>query len=131
MDLSYSGTMQRLRHELATSPRGSTVVASAAYLYETARRDDVRWIHSDWPATPDVSGDEALRRLKPAKLIVTQFDYYRRYEPVLAALSRQPDLVEIKIQNTATLSPPDSIESLRKVVQHISWAPVVVEFSWR
>jgi len=134
-DVNYTAALHRLREELDTTPAGSTVVISAAYLYETARHDEVRWIHSDWPGKTDFSSSDwernALVALKPAKLVVTQFDYYRRYEAVLAGLKARPELVEMKMQNTAGIPAPDSIQRLQKVVQHISWAPVVVDFSWR
>lgn len=134
LDMSYAATMQRLRQELDATPSGSTVVASSAYLYEIARRDNLRWIHSDWPG--DTAGfhanweRDALIELKPAKLIITQFDYYRRYQRVLEDLGRISGLVEIKVHNTAQVNPPDASRRMQKVVQHISWAPVVVELVW-
>jgi hypothetical protein len=134
-DMSYTRTLDRLRQELAATAPGGAVVVSAAYLYETARHDALQWIHADWPGKPDSSGAnrdrDALVALKPAKLIVTQFDYYRRYEAVLSGLETRPELVEFRIVNTAKTRAPDSIKPLQRVVQHISWAPVVVDFSWR
>ena len=134
-DMDYATALDRLRTELNATAPGNTVLISAAYLYETARHDNLNWIHSDWPGKPDYSrGDwerDALLALKPAKLIITQFDYYRRYEAVLGGLRTRPELVEIKIENTIKVPAPDSMKRLQKVVQHISWAPVVVEFSWR
>jgi hypothetical protein len=133
-DMSYVATMQRVREELDAIPAGSTVVVSSAYLYETARRDDLRWIHSDWPGeTAGFEADwelNALVALKPARLIITQFDYYRRYHGVLAGLQRESGRVELKLQNTAGVTPPDASRLMQKVVQHVSWAPVVVEFTW-
>lgn len=134
-DMSYTTMLRRLRAELKTTAPGSTVIVSAAYLYETARHDELQWIHSDWPGKTDYSrGDwerDALVALKPAKLIITQFDYYRRYEAVLADLKTRPKLLEFQIHNTAKMPAPDSIRPLQRVVQHLSWAPVVVDFSWR
>jgi hypothetical protein len=134
-DVSYPRTLERLRHELNATAPGSAVVISAAYLYETARHDELHWIHSDWPGKPGQAGGDreldALVALKPAKLIVTQFDYYRRYEAVVEGLKARPELVAVKLENTGRIRTPDSIKSLQKVVQHISWAPVVVDFSWR
>jgi len=134
-DMSYPRTLERLRQELNATAPGSAVVISAAYLYETARHDELHWIHSDWPGKPEQTGGDreldALVALKPAKLIVTQFDYYRRYEAVVEGLKARPELVAVKLENTATVRAPDSIKSLQKVVQHVSWAPVVVDFSWR
>ncbi|MBE0544595.1 MAG: hypothetical protein IH623_24920 [Verrucomicrobia bacterium] len=133
-DMSYAATMQRVREELDAIPAGSAVVVSSAYLYDTARRDDLRWIHSDWPGeTAGFQADwelNALVALKPARLIITQFDYYRRYHGVLAGLQRESGRVEIKLQNTAGVAPPDASRLMQKVVQHVSWAPVVVEFTW-
>jgi hypothetical protein len=134
-DMSYRDAMQLIRRQLQDTAKDQSVVLSSAYLYEAARHPHVRWVHADWPGKPAPSETtwegEALMRLKPAKLIVTQFDYYRRYEVVLMHLQSQPDAVECKVHNAARLRPPDSFESLQRVVQHISWAPVVVEFAWR
>ncbi len=133
-DMSYAATMQRLREELDAIPAGSTVVVSSAYLYDTAQRDDLRWIHSDWPG--ETAGfqtnweRDALIALRPARLIITQFDYYRRYHGVLADLQRESGRVKLKLQNTAGVAPPDASRLMQKVVQHVSWAPVVVEFTW-
>ncbi len=65
-----------------------------------------------------------------SRLILTQFDYYRRYQPLLAQLKTRPGLAQLQIVNTAKLPAPDSIRPLQKVLQHISWAPVVVRVSW-
>ena len=133
-NVGYSAAIHHVREELDTSAQGQTIVLSAAYLYEAARHTQVRWIHSDWlhkfqPGQPSES--EALAALRPAKVIVTQFDFYRRYQPVLAELKSRPHLVEFQINQTAKVPAPDSIASLQKVVQHISWAPVIVTFSWK
>ncbi|MCL4785471.1 MAG: hypothetical protein KJ070_01565 [Verrucomicrobia bacterium] len=134
-DIGYHDAMQSVRRQLQETATDKTVVLSSAYLYEAARHPHVRWIHADWPGKPALSETtwegEALMRLKPAKLIITQFDYYRRYEVVLRLLQSQPNLVEFKVNNAARLRPPDSFKSLQRVVQHVSWAPVVVEFAWR
>ena len=134
-DAGYPSALQRVRSELNGCGPGNTVVLSAAYLYEAARHKELRWVHSDWmePAQRHrPSADwEGLLALKPARLILTQFDYYRRYEPLLAQLKTQPALAQVQIVNTAKLPAPDSIRSLQKVLQHISWAPVVVTVSWR
>ncbi|MBI3849013.1 MAG: hypothetical protein HY298_01800 [Verrucomicrobia bacterium] len=136
-DVSYASAIQRVQEEMGNlSQEGKpAVVLSAAYLYEAARHDDVNWIHSDWLAKiqPSKTGSdvEGLISLRPSKVILTQFDYYRRYEPVIAQLKSRPELVEIQLVNTARVAPPDSIKSLQKVVQHISWAPVIVTFAWR
>ena len=136
-DVSYSSAIQRVNQELKnhSSSDKRTMVLSAAFLYEAARHKDITWIHSDWPAKaqPGKASTDlaALLDLKPDKLILTQFDYYRRYEPVIEELKTRPDLVGIEMDNTAKTPPPDSIKSLQRVVQHISWAPVIISFSWK
>ncbi len=136
-DIGYSSTIRRLKQELEShSPSNKrAVVLSAAYLYEAAHHKDVTAIHSDWlakgqPGKP-LADVEALISLKPDKLILTQFDYYRRYEPVVQKLKTRSDLVGIETVNTAETPAPDSIRPLQKVVQHISWAPVIITFSWK
>ena len=134
-DAGYPSALRRVRSELNGCAPGNTVVLSSAYLYEAARHQELRWIHSDWmePARRHrPSADwEGLLALKPARLILTQFDYYRRYLPLLAQLKTQPGLAQVQIVNTANLPAPDSIRPLQKVLQHISWAPVVVTVSWK
>jgi hypothetical protein len=134
-DICYGESVDLVRKELDEIAPGSTVVLSSAYLYEGAGHSGLRWIHADWPGKPARSATtwegQGLIKLKPAKLVITQFDYYRRYERVLTHLQAQPGLVEIKVHNTARTPAPDSIRSFQRVVQHVSWAPVVVEFSWR
>jgi hypothetical protein len=135
-DVSYFSALRQVRHELeARDTNRQAIVFSSAYLYEAARHRDFQWIHCDWLAPvqrgqPN-SDRTALLALKPAKLILTQFDFYRRYEGLVKELQSRPDLVEVRITNAARLPPPDSIRSMQKVVQHISWAPVMVTFSWK
>jgi hypothetical protein len=134
-DAGYPSALRRVRSELNGCAPGAAVVLSSAYLYEAARHKELRWVHSDWmePARRHQASDDwaGLLALKPARLILTQFDYYRRYQPLLAQLKMRPGLAEVQIVNTAKLPAPDSIRLLRKVLQHISWAPVVVTVSWK
>jgi len=133
--MGYRESVQFVRKQLDDTTRGAPVLLSSAYLYEGARHAGLRWVHADWPGKPAYSTTswegEALVKLKPAKLILTQFDYYRRYEDVLAHLQGQPGLVEITVHNTAVIRSPDSIKSMQRIVQHISWSPVVVKLDWR
>jgi hypothetical protein len=134
-DVGYPAAIRYVRHEFNTCPRGSTVVVSAAFLYEAARYKLLRWIHCDWMMKhrwerPDADW-EALIAIKPAKLVLTQFDYYRRFKPVLAQFQTRPDLVEVHTVDTARFRPPDAVDSMQRVVQHISWAPVIVDFNWK
>lgn len=113
---------------------GDTVVLSSAYLYAAAPSKSVRWVHCDWigPAVREQeTGDwSALLNLRPTRLMLTQFDYYRRFQPLLEKLSARPDLAQVEFVNSARLPTPDSIPALRRVLQHISWAPVIVTIRW-
>jgi hypothetical protein len=134
-DVGYPGALNRVRAELGSVRPGGTVVVSAAYLYEAANWQPIRQIHSDWlhPAVKNEpnADAEALLAIKPAKLILTQFDYYRRYQGIVDGLKRQPDLVRAEVADAAQIRPPDASPSWQRVVQHISWAPVIVSFEWR
>lgn len=134
-DVNYAAALTQVNKTLDDIPLHSKVVVSSAFLYEVAQRDNLHWIHSDWPSPPSSTNPDwvrnALVKMKPAALVLTQFDYYRRYEPVINALMTQPATVAVTVRNFAKTPAPDSIPSMQKVVQHISWAPVVVEFSWK
>jgi hypothetical protein len=131
-DVTYSQALRELNTALDAAPANRPVIISAAFLYETAERANLNWIHSDWPARSVVNDWElrAIERLQPSLLVLTQFDYYRRYEPVVAQLRRERGDVEVRIHNTARVQAPDAEPKFRKVVQHISWAPVIVHFDW-
>jgi len=134
-DFGYTQAVQRTEAELANHPAGYKVVMSSAFLYTAAPDQDLGLIHSDWMTRAGsdsrLSDLRGLRTLKPEKMILTQFDYYRRFEAVLQSLRGDPWLKGIQVTNTARVRPPDSFKSLRQVVQHISWAPVIVDLSWR
>jgi hypothetical protein len=133
-DFGYAATIGLVRAKLADCAPGQAVVLSSAYLYEAARREDINWIHSDWMEKAERGRPpkdlEGLLALKPAKLILTQFDYYRRYEPLLAQLKSRAG-VSFQVSNAAHIPAPDSMKTMRRVVQHISWAPVVVTLHWK
>ena len=136
-DVSYANAMELVRTQLDKTAPGLTEVMSTAFLYEAMKYPKLRLIHEDWThradeKTGDRNGDTlALIRLKPSALILTQFDFYRSYQKRLAELRAMPGVVNIKITNTARLPAPDSFPRFQQVVQHISWAPVIVEFEWK
>lgn len=131
-DVSREQAMARVNTELDSVSSGGKVIVSSAYLYDAATRTNLTWIHSDWPVVPGGNNWElrAFTELQPAKLLLTQFDYYRRYEGVVAQFQRERGDVDVRIVNLARVQPPDAIGSTRRVLQHVSWAPVVVEFEW-
>lgn len=131
-DVDRAGALAVVNRELDSVPAGGTVFVSAAYLYETAARTNLVWLHSDWASLAN-EGDWELRAIQerqPAKLLLTQFDYYRRYERIVALFRRSRGDVRVRIDNRARVQSPDAIPATRKVVQHISWAPVVIEITW-
>ena len=132
-DVSYAQALAQVRAELASVTDGKTVLVSSAFLYETAQRMNITWIHSDWPAvwSPAHREIEALLKVQPVKLILTQFDYYRHHQPLLAELKARSEVKEVRVTNDASIPVPDANLALQKVVQHVSWAPVVVDISWR
>ena len=69
--------------------------------------------------------------IKPARMILVQYDFYRRFQGPLQWLQAHPELVEVTIRNYARITPPDASKSLQRVLQHIAWAPVIVDFKWK
>ena len=132
---SYWQTHETLRTELAPFAKSDApVLVSSAFLYSAAEFGVKNPVHCDWyfdhvnwTNNAEIS---ALIRLKPPKLALTQFDYYRSFAPVLDKLRAQPELAGLRIRNLSAMRTPDSIPSLQRVVQHISWAPVIVDLDW-
>lgn len=133
---SYAQTHATLRAEFAPFAKTNLpVVVSAAYLYTALEADVKNPVHSDWyfdranwTNNADING---LLALRPAKIVLVQFDYYRAFAPLIQQLRQRPELVEVKVRNLAAVRTPDSIPALQRVLQHISWAPVIVDLEWK
>ena len=133
---SYARTREILKAEFAPfSETNSAVVVSSALLYTALEAGVKNPVHSDWffnraswTNNADLNG---LIALQPRKLVLVQFDYYRAFEPLLQELRARQGLVEINVRDQAAVRTPDSIPSLQRVVQHISWAPVIVDLAWK
>lgn len=133
---SYAGAQTVLHRELTpfvNSP--APVVISSQFLYGAQIIGVTHPIHSDWYydralTAPDADWDGFLR-LRPTRLLLGQFDYYRSYLPLLARLRQHPELVTVNVRDCAQVRPPDAIPALARVVQHISWAPVIVDLEWK
>jgi hypothetical protein len=134
-DVNYRQATTIVSNELAGVTQGRPTIVSAAFLYEAWRQKNVRLIHSDWlfPMEPGTTNSypNALVQLKPEKLILTQMDYYRRYDAILQELESHPALASVSVTNMAKVRAPDSYPRIQRVVQHVSWAPVVVTLSWK
>ena len=124
-----------VRRELQVSSASpAPVLVSSAYLYAAATGAvtnvfyaDWYFDHAHWTNNADVAG---LMRLRPQKLVLTQFDYYRSFAIPLEKLRQQSGVVVIGVRDEAQVRTPDSMPALQRVVQHISWAPVVVDLRW-
>jgi len=134
-DMGRAEALAAVERALAGSPTNAPVALSAAYLYDAwpqARRLTLR--HADWlgPATKERPMPEldALLAVKPARLILTQFDYYRRHAPVLDRLQAVASGVTVRVENLARVRPPDASPRWQRVVQHVAWAPVMVTLDW-
>ena len=91
-DVGYPTAVRRVDTELSQLAPGSKVVMLSAFLYEAAKHGELTLIHSDWmePAKTRLTDVDGLLALKPQKLILTQFDYYRRYRAVLDEVREIP-----------------------------------------
>ena len=130
-DVSRAAALQRVGDELDTAPANSNVLLSTAYLYEADRHSGGNWIHEDYAPTCEAKETfpQALRRLHAAKLVLTQFDYFRRYRAVVDQLKAAGG-VQITITNLARVRAPDSYAAWQQVLQHVAWAPVIVNLEW-
>ena len=132
-DVSYANAVRQVRLTLDSCAPDSTVLLSGAFLYEGMSHRQLRLLHVDWLASyrKPYNLAERIWSIKPRQLILTQFDYWRRFKPLLDLYQAHPEIVAVRVRNCATVPPPDQIPGLQKVVQHVAWAPVLVEFSWR
>ncbi|MSU56773.1 MAG: hypothetical protein EXS35_01075 [Pedosphaera sp.] len=132
-DVGHTEAIRMVQDSLNHTPSGSAVAVSAGYLYEAARHKNLRAIHSDWLAPGRHSEHlvELVVREKPVKLILTQFDYYRHFVGPVKQMRDWPHVVTVKVTDAAHTPVPDASRRWQKVVQHISWAPVIVELDWR
>ncbi len=131
-DVSSSAALHRVDDELERQPAHSAAVLSSAYLYEAARQTNVALIHSDYVRSSLRSTDtEGVLERKPVLLILTQYDYYRRFETVVSDLKSNPQVRGVRVENTARIRAPDSYPQLRQVIQHIAWAPVIIDIAWK
>ncbi|HEX7655208.1 MAG TPA: hypothetical protein VF607_16990 [Verrucomicrobiae bacterium] len=132
---SYPTSQQVLRSEFAPyTTNGAPVVVASAYLYTAVAAGVQNPVHADWyydRANPDPNANiDGLIKLRPAKLVLVQFDYYRAFVPVLDRLKQLHPEVKQTVRDFTGVRVPDSIPALQRVLQHITWAPVVVDLDW-
>jgi hypothetical protein len=133
---SYWQTQKTLQTELKPFVNSNApVVISSAFLYRAQAMGVQHPIHSDWyydrvNYAPN-AGFDGIVKLHPSKLVLTQFDYYRGFTGLLAKLRQHPELVSVTVRDETRIRTPDANPSLQRVVQHISWAPVIVDLAWK
>jgi hypothetical protein len=133
-DMNYFQAIQAVRSELDKTPPAAKVVVSGEFLYEASQHRDIEIFHRDWlmkqESGNEMSSSGTLIAWKPAKLILTQYDY-NISGPVLAELKMSPELAGLEVINHAHWPVPESSPLLLKMLQRVSWAPVVVELHWK
>ncbi len=130
-DVNRSHSLQIVDAELANCDAGGAVVVSSAFIYGALRHKNLTLIHSDWANCPSrESYYEGLLRIQPTLLILTHLDYFRKYRSLLESLQQNHKVSRVDIIHAGRIPSPDSIEGVGKVLQHISWAPVVVKIKW-
>lgn len=133
---SYWQTRKELRVELEPFVNSDApVVISSAYLYSALEFGVRHPIHSDWYYDRGMNGPDldlqGMIKLRPPKLVLTQFDYYRGFTDIIGKLRHHPELVTVTLRDETAVRTPDSIPSMQRVVQHISWAPMIVDLDWK
>jgi len=136
-DMDRAQALQAMRTHVEHYSPGATVVFSSAYLYEASAMNGITALHEDWlhpirAEKTELQADlDALTELKPAGMVLVQYDYYRRFQPVLRELLAHPEVVTITLTNCAHVPPPDAYHAMQRVLQHVAWAPVIVDFKWQ
>jgi hypothetical protein len=134
-DVNHTAAIQIIQREIKSAAPTSVIVVSSAFFYEAARRNDLQLIHADWlglvngqAANPSA---EKLAALRPDKLLLVQFERYRRYEAALRDLKSHPDLQELSISYGNDIPVPDAYPVVRRLFQNVSWSPVIVHLKWK
>jgi hypothetical protein len=133
---SYTSTQKILRQEFApfvVSDR--PILISSAFLYcaedmgvKNPVHAEYYFDHASWTNNAQLN---AILNLRPTRLALTQFDYYRGFLPLLEALRQCPECESVRVRNVAGMPVPDARTSTQLVLQHISWAPVLVDLDWK
>lgn len=126
LDVSRGEAEAIVRTTVQDLPDGSEALVSSAFLYAAADQARIRCRHSDWVG---ILGDRQ-RGFRPAALIVTRFEYHRRFEAELAALTATGRLRVAETTMVGTVTPPDASPRWQRIAQHVSWAPVIVRLEW-
>jgi hypothetical protein len=126
LDVNRSEASLRAQRAIDALPDQSEALVSAAYLYALTDQQRVTCLHADWPGA--LGGEAGLR---PSCLVLTAFDYHRRYRATLDELVASGRVRIVSAVHKVRVRPPDGFSNLQRVVQHLTWAPVIVHLEWR
>lgn len=129
VDLGYQDASERVRREGEKLAPGSTAVVSSAYLYALQGKTgagESRFLHADWCGKLG----SGVGELRPDCLLLSAYDYHRRYERVIEELRLSGQLEARQVEMPGRIPVPDASPLLRRVVQHLSWAPVIIHLRW-
>ena len=126
VDVSRTEATVRVRRAIDGLPKDSAALVSSAYLYDLVGERRVTCLHADWVGRFG-EGEGAFR---PACLVLTSYDYHRRYARTLAELAARGRVTVVGVEQAGRVPPPDGFPRWQRVVQHLSWAPVIVRVEW-
>ncbi len=138
-DVGRSASLAMVDGWLAEARPGEPVIVSSAYLYSASARRELKLVHSDWLALMsrglkaediDLGRISMISREKPRMFVVTQFDYFRFYQGLVERVRALPGVRGVTVEQTAQVPAPDSFKATERVVQHVSWAPVLIRIDW-
>jgi hypothetical protein len=122
LDVSQGEAYERVRAEVERLPPGESAVISTAFLYAVAADTSRHYHHPDW-----MGGLGAAPTGTPARLMIfTGMDFHRRFARELAELGAAGRLRIVSVEEARQRPIPEDFPRFRRVVQHLSWAPVVV-----
>ena len=125
IDVGAPAAIRRVQQVVRAQPDRSTALVSSAYLYSLAGDSRVACVLADWP------GAWTEGEARPTCLVLTAYDYYRRYQRELDALVARGVVTITGVEQQGTVPPPDAFPRWQRVVQHVAWAPVIVRLEWR
>ena len=125
-DVGKVDAIAEVRRTIDSLPDRAEVIVSSAYLYDLAGQQRVNTIHTDWIGRYGEPGGA-----HPVAFVLTPFDYYRRFRRELAAMQAKNQIKSLTVREKRRWPVPDETPSLQRVVQHLSWAPVIVRVEWR
>jgi hypothetical protein len=126
IDFGKSSASREIRRVLDGLPDGAEIIVSSPYLYDLAGQQRLKTFHADWIGPYGEPG-----RVNPAVMVLTPYDYFRRFESELKEKDRRHHIARWEVLTMQRVPVPDQFPAYQRLVQHISWAPVIVQVEWR